>query len=464
MILSRRSLRAAAAACALIFAGACTPGGTSAGPAPESAPATQLEPREWTAQSPAPQIAAWVQAGCVRAAEGRDPCVERALTGLLDQAGITKSMEVLDTLAATDAGVRDNGHALAHGLGISAYRGQETMAATFAGCPTSQMSGCFHGVIQGYFLDLGKQGRAVGTAELDAICAPHAAEQFVWFHCSHGMGHGLMALHQNHLPMSLESCDRVTSDFVRDGCYGGAFMENAMQVTHPHHTAAGHAETQEGAGAHPPADAHGGHGGHAGAGDAHAGHGAAGGAQAMNHGEWRALDPDDLLYPCNAVDARHQASCYGFQPSPIMFFNGGDVAATARVCERAPEAFVSTCFSSLGREITAWADQDYPRTVEMCSRIGDAGGGRGRLWCEGGAVATLMNQSADPQDGIRFCRGVQGAQAKEACYIRVGSFVVTLIAADVEARARHCAAAESEFVAACRRGAEVDPPTLQSGT
>lgn len=464
MILSLRFLRTATAAGALALAGACAPGGASMGPAPDASPGPP--PREWTPESPTAEIAAWVDQGCRRARAAKNACVERALTTVLEQAGISRSMAVLDTLVVTDPDVRDLSHALAHGLGISAYRSPETLAATFASCPTSQMSGCYHGVIQGYFLDLAAQGRPVGGAELNALCAPHAAQQFVWFHCSHGMGHGLMALHQNHLPMALESCDQVSVDFVRESCYSGAIMENVMQVTHPHHTAGGHAQTQGAAhGAHPPADAHAEHGGHAAAaagGDAHAGHGAVSGARATRHGEWRALDPDDMLYPCNALDVKYQSACYNFQPSPVMFFNRGDVAATARVCERAPEEFRATCFSSLGREVTTWAGQDAARIVEMCGRVGGAGGGRGRAWCYGGAVASRINQAADPQDGIRFCRAVPDAEGKQTCYERVGAFVVTLIA-DVEARARHCATAEAEYVAVCRRGAEVDPPARSAG-
>lgn len=462
MILSLRPLRAAIAACALIIAGACAPGGTAMGPAPDVSAGPP--PREWTPESPTAEIATWVAQGCRRARTDKNACVERALTTVLGQAGISRSMQVLDTLAITDPAVRDLAHALAHGLGISAYRSPETLATTFASCPVSQMSGCYHGVIQGYFLDMAAQGRPVGAAELDALCAPHAAQQFIWFHCSHGMGHGLMALHQNHLPMALESCGQVSNDFVRESCYSGAIMENVMQFTHPHHTAAGHAQTQGAAhGAPPPADAHAEHGAHAADGDAHAGHGAAGGAQAMRHAAWRALDPDDMHYPCNALDVKYQSACYGFQPSPVMFFNRGDVAATARVCEQAPEAFRATCFSSLGREVTTWAGQDPARIIEMCGRIGGAGGGQGRAWCYGGAVASRINQAADPQDGIRFCRAVPDVEGKQTCYERVGAFVVTL-APDLEARARHCAAAEAEFVAACRRGAEVDHPARPAGT
>jgi hypothetical protein len=452
----RRSLCAAVAASAALLA-ACTPSART-GPAPDLPPG-----RTWTPESPTAEIAAWVNQGCRSSRAARNACVERALTTVLGQAGISRSMQVLDTLAITDPGVRDMAHALAHGLGISAYRSPETLAATFTSCPVSQMSGCFHGVIQGYFLDMAARGRPVGAAELDALCAPHAARQFIWFHCSHGMGHGLMALHQNHLPMALESCDQVSLDFVRESCYSGAIMENAMQVTHPHHTAGGHAQTQGAThGAPPSADAHADHGGHAAGGDAHASHGAAAGAQAMRHGEWRALDPGDMLYPCNALDVKYQAACYGFQPSPVMFFNRGDVAATARMCEQAPEAFRATCFSSLGREVTTWAGQDPGRIIEMCGRVGGAGGGRGKAMCYAGAVASRINQAADPRDGIRFCRAVPDPEGKQACYERVGAFTVTL-AADLEARARLCAAAEAEFVAACRRGAEVDPPAPSAG-
>jgi hypothetical protein len=146
-----------------------------------------------------------------------------------------------------------------------------------------------------------------------------------------------------------------------------------------------------------------------------------------------------------------------------MFFNRGDVAATAVVCDRVPQNFVMACFKSLGREITAWADQEHPRTIEMCGRVGETGGGRGRIWCLDGAVETLINQSADARDGIRFCRAVDGAAAKESCYSAVGWFMTALVA-EPEGRAQQCAAAEPEFVAACRRAAQAEPPAPPAGT
>ncbi|MBW3569766.1 MAG: hypothetical protein KY467_01555 [Gemmatimonadetes bacterium] len=458
--------RAAVAACAVLLA-ACTPSartGAAGGPAPDlpNAPETRV----WTPESPAGEISRWVRRQCGSPFRNKAACVERNLVALIDQAGIGRTMEVLDTLVNVDADVRLNAHALAHGLGIAAYRTPQTLAATFAACPPTQMSGCYHGVVQGYFLSMARQGELPGTAELDAMCEPHRASPFLFFQCAHGMGHGLMAVHDNHLPMSLEACDLATDDFVRHSCYGGVFMENIVRVTHPHHTAEGHAGTQ----------GHGGHDAQPAAGDAHAAHGGSHAAAAqedgehahgehaqegsgahaahagMQHGPWRPLDRNDPLYPCNAVALKYQESCYNMQTSAILFFNGGDVAATARACERAPESMVALCFGSLGRDVTALASQNHARSLELCGRAGSMAEGGGGLWCMIGVVQNLVNLAADPEEGLRFCRAVTGADPKRHCYRVVGEMISTLVSAPAQ-RGQSCQGAEPEYVAVCRRGA-----------
>jgi hypothetical protein len=474
-----RSLRAAAAACVLLLA-ACTPGARSGagGPAPDlAAPDT----RAWTPESPAGDISRWVRRECGSRFRNKQACVERTLVALIDQTGVGRTMEVLDTLVMVDGDVRFNAHALAHGLGIAAYRTPETMAATFAACPPTQMSGCYHGVVQGYFLSLARQGRLPGTPELDSMCEPHRASTFLYFQCAHGVGHGLMAVHDNHVPMALEACDMATDRFIRESCYGGVFMENVVRVSHPHHTAEGHAGTQGAHAGHdvqPAADdAHAAHGGsqpattadgHA-AHDEHAGHdagqqqapaagehaGHAGhAAAAMEHAPWRPLDRNDPLYPCNVVAEKYQESCYTMQTSAILYFNGGDVQATARACERAPERMVATCFGSLGRDITALASQGHARSLELCGRAAGMAAGRGELWCMIGVVQNLVNLAADPDEGLRFCRAVTGDESKRECYRVVGEMIRTLVSAPAQ-RDASCRAAEPDYVAICRAGAGV---------
>jgi predicted small secreted protein len=458
--LHRRFLCAALAACTALLA-ACTPSARSGvgGPAPDAG--STPDTRSWTAESPAGEISRWVRRECGSRFRVKQACVERTLVALIDQTGIGRTMEVLDTLVIVDGDVRFNAHALAHGLGIAAYRTPETLASTFAACPPTQMSGCYHGVVQGYFLSLARQGKLPGTPELDTMCEPHRGTTFLFFQCAHGMGHGLMAVHDNHLPMSLDACDLATDDFIRESCYGGAFMENVVRVTHPHHTAEGHAGTQ-GHGGHDAqpaaADAHAAHGAQPAAGhDAHGdhAHGAGQQAQAMQHTPWRPLNRNDPLYPCNAVAEKYQEACYMMQTSAILYFNGSDVSATARACEQAPAAMMSLCFGSLGRDITALTSQSHARSLELCGRAAGLGGGRGEMWCTLGVVQNLVNVAADPDEGLRFCRVVTGADAKGQCYRAVGEMISTLVNAPAQ-RSESCQGAEPEYVAICRSGAGIE--------
>jgi hypothetical protein len=433
----------AAALAAMLLAGcsAATPS-PAAGPAPP--------PEGWTAESDAGAVALWARSGCRRAAEGSAPCLERTLTRLVDQVGIAKTMEVLDTLVVHSSEARENAHALAHGLGIYAYRSPETLAATFAACPPSQQSGCYHGVIQGYFLSLLREGRDVGAEELDALCAPHAASAFLHFQCAHGMGHGLMALHGNHLPTALAACDLASASGVRESCYGGAFMENIVLVTHPHHTAAGHATAQQGD-AHDDPARHAGHGGH----EDHAGHAGHHAHGAMDHGPWEPLDRARPLYPCTEVEARYHDACYTMQTSAILFFNGGDVPGAARACEGAPEGMVAVCIASLGRDVVTLAEHDHGRTVELCGSLAAAAEGRAQGWCLSAAAQNLVNLAGDPGEGLAFCRAIPAAH-RGACYRVVGGTIANTIVDPAE-RSRRCDAAEPEFVAACRSGAGLSP-------
>jgi hypothetical protein len=431
----RRFFVAAMAACAALLS-ACAPSARTGGPAPSQA-------HLWTPQSTSAEISRSVRRECGRPSDTKRACVKRNLLALIDQAGLGRAMEVLDALSRVDGVVRQNAHELAHDVGVAAYRTPGTVAATFAACPAVQGGGCIHGVVQGYFLALMRQGRLPGTPELDALCEPHRAATFLFFQCAHGMGHGLMAVYANHVPMSLDGCDQATEAFIRESCYGGVFMENIVLVTHPHHTTEGHAEAN--------GDAHGEH---------PAGHDAHGGDAGMAHGSWNALDADDPLYPCNAVGPAYWQACYTMQTSAIMLFNHGDVVATARACERAPETMVATCFGSLGRDVMALAGQGHRRALQLCARAAGMGGGRGDLWCTLGVVQNLVNLAADPGVGMRFCRLVATDDHKRACYGAVGEVIYSLDST-IAARGESCLAAEPAFVADCRRGAALDPPVRQ---
>jgi hypothetical protein len=367
--------------------------------------------------------------------------LEQRLLSLLRERGVEGAMAELERTAQADPAVRRDGHVYAHAIGLAAYTTPAEVGATFARCTPSFQSGCYHGVIQSYFVDPRGGGGAEGvTAErVNALCADHRggdADHWLLFQCAHGMGHGLTMVSGYHLPRSLQGCDLLTDAWERDACYGGVFMENIVQATSPHH---GVGRPQHAAAAGD-ADEH----------AHHAGHEAAAPAP-----DFKPLDPADPLYPCSVLDERYLSACYQMQTSAVLHFNGGDMAAAARTCDRAPERYRATCYQSLGRDVSSYTGQRHAAAVRLCS-LGEA---RYRPWCHVGYAKNLIDLTARPDQALAYCRAVPDAGGKAACYRAVGE-QLWVLERDLTRRAALCAQAEPEHRGACRRGAALRDETL----
>ncbi|HEX8696511.1 MAG TPA: hypothetical protein VF746_29095 [Longimicrobium sp.] len=425
---------------AFLALAACGPQRTAprAQPEPEAEP-SRLAPVAWDSASVPDSIATWAIRGCRRGGVNqRRDCVERGLRTVLDAAGIAKAMAALDRIVERDTSLLPEAHGLAHGLGIAAYRSPETVAETFAQCPDTQIAGCYHGVIQGYFLDVQRREGRLSAEALNALCEPHRARGNPMFgECSHGMGHGIMAVVDYRLPDALAACDSVRDPYARLGCQGGAFMENIVSATHPEHTAHSHAALGEGE--------HGGHAAHGG-GEGHGDHAAGDGAARE---PWKAVDRSDPLYPCNAVAHQYRYACYGIQTSAILFFNGGDFPATAKACEGAGNTLVEVCWRSLGRDITAYARRDPARSAQMCATAGE----KAEPHCVSGAATALVDVESDPEDGFALCRVVTRPESKTECYQAVGRMVG--FASEPARREEACATVEAGYVETCRLAASL---------
>ncbi len=448
------------AACGALLLAACTPpAGRGPSPEPDEASNPHLARVRTDTAASVDSVAAWIKSGCRRASGVKRECVERALYGVLDRSGVARAMAILDLLAEREPSVRSEAHGLAHGLGIAAYRSPETVAATFAACPNTQISGCYHGVIQGYFLDAARHGGGLTPVQMNGICAPHRGNGLLWGQCNHGLGHGLMALLHNQVPPALDRCDQLTDAGAREGCYGGVFMENIIAVTHPEHTAQAHASMS----AKPDSAAHGGHEGMDHGSMAGMDHGSMAGMDhgsmaGMDHGgmehgaaagTWKALDRDDLLYPCTVVGEKYRYQCYLIQTSAILPALSGDIAGTARACSRAPGAMVQVCYSSLGRDLTAYAGRDPRRTAELCARAG----AEAEPACIRGAAVALVDVDSDPDDGLALCR-LAPVASQAGCYAGVAGTLV-INTPDPARREALCAGLGAEFVDACRQAARL---------
>jgi hypothetical protein len=343
-------------------------------------------------------------------------CYDGFLVPLVASYGVPTAMGTLNVLGARDAQLRVDGHVYAHAIGIAAGRaGRADVARTFASCSEIFQSGCYHGVIQAYFED----DRAVDTLSVNRLCGPFSspsASQWLRFQCVHGMGHGLTMFYGHDLPRALTGCDLLRAQWDRESCYGGAFMENIVNATGPHHAA-------------------------------HALHSHAGMQAAAS---FKALDRADLQYPCSIMAPRYLVACYNMQPSVMLYFTHGDISAAARDCLGAPPALRPVCYQGLGREISGYSRQDRAVAIRMCGFAGT----EYRPWCHVGVVKNFIDLTARFEDGMTYCRAVSGSANLRECYRAVGEEIGTL-RQDMGQREAACAEAPEAYRSACRYGARL---------
>jgi hypothetical protein len=385
------------------------------------------------APSPA-ETAAAVAKRCGSSDQGKEQqCYIATLEGRLDS-GPAPALDLLGQLAAIDPDVRRDGHMYAHRIGIGALKRPADVGTVFASCSPAWQSGCYHGVIQSYFLLTQKAGGAIDGASADALCGDYRGSRAdLLFQCTHGMGHGLVMLHGYDLPKALTGCDLLSRPFEQEMCHAGAFMENVVNATHPH---AGGPEAEKKA-------AGGGHAAHgAGHGEAPGGHGGHHAAAAA--APFKALDPADLHYPCSAMGERYLIGCYTIQTSAMLHHAKGDFAKVAGECGRAPEKARATCFLSFGRDVSTVALGKDAEAIRLCG-LADASF---RPVCNRGVVESIVNMNADPSEGIPYCKAVPEADGKSACYAAIG--LQALVLPDGEAkRTAACRLAEESMRGAC---------------
>lgn len=376
-------------------------------------------------------------------------CYTAALDARLTDGGPAPVLQLLDRLAALDPDVRRAGHFYAHRIGISALKSPDQVSRVFAACTPAYESGCYHGVIQSYFMATQQGGGAVTGESVEALCGDYRGKRpDLLFQCTHGLGHGLTILHRYDLPRALESCDLLGRPPEREMCYAGGFMESLVNATHPHSLpAAGKAGSKKAKGV--AAAAHSGHGPHD--------HGPASAGAAPARPPFKALDPADLHYPCSSMDEKYLIACYTIQTSAMLHHSGRDVGRVARECGRAPQKARATCFTGLGRDVSMIALSDVAEGVRLCGLSETAF----RPDCHRGVVRSIVNMNANPSEGIPYCRAVPEPEGKRACYVAVSRQALAL----PEGQARRelaCRLAETDMLDLCLGRPGSPPDTSRS--
>lgn len=367
-------------------------------------------------------------------ADSSRQCYENYFLALAKGERVRLSLGALERLGKEDPQVARDGHSYTHVIGIRAWKPGDDVSTKFRSCTGLFQSGCYHGVIQSWFTQSG----TIDSSRANELCnliAPDPADRWLRFQCVHGLGHGFEMVWNWELPRALTGCDWLVSSWDRESCYGGAFMENAVAAaTGPHHTSA--------------------HALQASAADGMAG------MEGMEHEHapdtktitFKMLDSTDALYPCSIVSAQYLRSCYELQGGVILRRSNRDWSAAAATCDKSPLEVRSACYQSMGTMTSGLTAGDDKAAAADCAH-GDPGY---QPFCFSGVVKNRIDVTADPKDGIAFCREIPIGANRTQCYVAVGQQIAVLHSVDLPARGKACALAGREGEGECRVGAALD--------
>lgn len=307
---------------------------------------------------------------CVDLPVGAPDCYRGYLAGVLDREGTQAAVDELTRLSQDDAYVSGNCHQVAHDLGRDASEKIDGLGEALAVEASVCWSGYYHGVVEFRMSQLDDDEL---RTSLPTFCAEPARDRYAFPHynCLHGLGHGLMLRHDADLFAAAPWCELFSEHWEARSCMSGLFMENVISA-------------QEG-------------------------------------NEPPALRDDDLLYPCPAIDEAFKEDCYLMQTSYVLWKLGGDREAAFTWCDRAEEAYLSTCYRSMGRDISGGSLLDPATVVRECSL-----GRPDQLeWCIEGAATNAVFDQSGRQAADALCALVDGPVAAR-CQEAVDTAVATL--------------------------------------
>jgi hypothetical protein len=208
------------------------------------------------------------------------------------------------------------------------------------------------------------------------------------------------------LPLSLDVCNRLSREWDRTSCKGGAFMENIS--------------TSYGV-------------------------------------ESRWVREDDPVYPCNWVAEGDKVKCYEIVTSRILRVVERDWEKTAGICADVEKAWVSACFRSFGRDAAGATGLQPGEILELCA-VARAHGGEAS--CITGAAVAMTGNFTSGEEASVLC-DTAASEFRERCYFAVGSIMGGFKPTRAE-RVADCRSLSTidRYLAQCVRGADQNLPAF----
>jgi hypothetical protein len=228
-------------------------------------------------------------------------------------------------------------------------------------------AGYYHGLLQWKLA--GVEEDKVGQVAREACNDSEIKDNnFNYYQCEHGLGHGLMLYTGYELPIALTMCHGLSTEFEQVSCSGGVFMENLS-------------------------------------------------SSFGLRSRW--LKKDNLLYPCNIVSRQDKLYCYLLVSSRILPEVGWNWEKAADWCRKSEKDFVDICFQSYGRDASGSARQNPELAKGYCARAGS-----GERECIFGAVRDIMNNNSQDLGAGKFCTIVKRAY-RSYCFFGIGTILGT---------------------------------------
>jgi hypothetical protein len=335
-------------------------------------------------------------------------CLEQAYGNLTFYDGPKVALAQFDAAIATPGPTEQNCHRIAHTIGSAALeRFKNKVGQAFAAGSSSCWSGYYHGILEHAFQT--EKLQSFTSDELARISRKFCddpvvrATNWIAYQCVHGLGHGLMITTELDMPLALESCNKLATDWDKQSCKGGVFMENIS--------------TSYGV-----------------------------------ESKW--LKKDDLLYPCNMVKEGDKLYCYLMVTSYVLRQNGWNWDATAELCTKSDTGWVATCFQSYGRDASGSTRQNAAEILKLCDTASRHGG---QLDCIIGAAKDMTANYSNGEKAARMCDMAPDG-FRHQCYWAVGT-ISGGFTATADERLRDCQkiTSDANLVEACRLGANGYP-------
>ena len=300
--------------------------------------------------------------------KGDTQCTQQAFGNIAFEDGPKAALTKLDEMQRTDPAIQSNCHPIAHMIGAGGLRHFDgSVGKAFVAGSATCGAGYYHGLLQWKLAGV-EEDKAAEVAR-EACNEPEIkSNNFNYYQCEHGLGHGLMLYTGYELPLALTMCHGLSTEFEQVSCSGGVFMENLS-------------------------------------------------SSFGLKSRW--LKKDNLLYPCNIVSRQDKLYCYLLVSSRILPEVGWNWEKAADWCRRSEKDFVDICFQSYGRDASGSARQQPEAAKGYCARAGN-----GERECIFGAVRDIMNNNSQDLGAGKFCRIVERAY-RSYCFYGIGTILGT---------------------------------------